>query len=163
MCRGGSSTRTTPAALSPRGCPPRGRTPPGCERPPRRTKHPSAPAAERYRPFSFFRRSRQGVAGGRRGGRARSRTSGGRLRAGAVGPVRPYGAILPPPSARAPSVHEATDGHAVRRPLPLRLPCPPCGVHDHRHNKFKDNDLQNASWKPLRLSSPLSIDCFARC
>ena len=90
-------------------------------------------------------------------------TSGGRLLAGAVGPVRPYGAILPPPSARAPSVHEATDGHAVRRPLPLRLPCPPCGVHDHRHNKFKDNDLQNASWKPLRLSSPLSIDCFARC
>ena len=38
---------------------------------------PAVPAQIRYRPFSFFRRSWRGVAGGHRGGRARSRTSGG--------------------------------------------------------------------------------------
>ena len=69
----------------------------------------------RFPPFSFFRRSGRG-----------GRTSGCRLRAGAGGPVRPFGAILPT-SLRswAPSAHEAADGHAVRRPLPLRLLCPP--------------------------------------
>ena len=72
----------------------------------------------RFPPFSFFRRSGRG-----------GRTSGCRLRTGAGGPVRPFGAILPT-SLRswAPSAHEAADGHAVRRPLPLRLLCPPCAA-----------------------------------
>ena len=122
----------------PPGCAPRGRTPPGCERPPRRTKHPSAPAAERYRPFSFFRRSRHGVAGGRRGGRARSRTSGGRLRAGGLGWYAPSGlsfplrfACGPLPLTRpsgSPAISDgwgAQGGHAILGPLPLRLLCPP--------------------------------------
>ena len=56
---------------------------------------PAVPAQVRYRPFSFFHRSRQGVAGGRRGGRARSRTSGGRLRAGGLGWYAPSGLSFP--------------------------------------------------------------------
>lgn len=35
----------------------------------------------------------------------------------------PVGAIPPTPSARAPPVHEATGGYAVRSPLTIRLYC----------------------------------------
>ena len=39
----------------------------------------------------------------------------------AFGPVRTFGAIPPTALRRAPPVHEATGGYAVRRPLPIRL------------------------------------------
>ena len=93
---------------------------------------PAVPAQVRYRPFSFFHRSRQGVAGGRRGGRARSRTSGGRLRAGGLGWYAPSGLSFPlrfacgplpltRPRVAMPSSAPCLSGSSALRVLPLFL------------------------------------------
>ena len=55
----------------------------------------AVPPAERYWPFPFSRRLRRGVAGGCRGGRARSRPSGSRLQAGGLGWYAPSGLSFP--------------------------------------------------------------------
>ena len=55
----------------------------------------AVPAPVRFRPFPFFLRSRRGVTGGCRGGRARSRPSGSRLQAGGLGWYAPSGLSFP--------------------------------------------------------------------